>query len=209
MNSFSIVEFTLLDWLVLAIITYSVVSSAMRGFVREVLGLATVVTALFLAAWFYDDLSLVFGGLFATEEIALFLAFALLFTLTLVAGFTTIWLAYRAMKVVRVEWFDRVLGGAFGFVRGWLIGVAIFISLTAFEIQASAVRNSELGPYVLAGSRAVASVTPFDLRARFIIGYERIQDWWMDNLDGESPPDANVDFENDSPESDSLQNGDP
>jgi hypothetical protein len=60
--------------------------------------------------------------------------------------------------------------------------VVIFISLTAFGVQANAVRNSQLGPYVLAGSRAVAAVTPFDLRARFLIGYQHVQEWWVENL---------------------------
>lgn len=181
-TSLSIIDFTILDWLVVAILAYSIVSSAMRGFVREVLGLATVITGLFLAAWFYDELAIPFKEVVVTEELALFLAFSVLFLGTLVAGFTTIWLLYRAMKVVHIEWFDRILGAGFGFVRGWLIGVVIFISLTAFGVQANAVRNSELGPYVLAGSRAVAAMTPFDLRARFLIGYERVQEWWIENL---------------------------
>jgi hypothetical protein len=37
-------------------------------------------------------------------------------------------------------------------------------------------------------SRAVAAMTPFDLRARFLVGYERIQDWWYENMNSEAPP---------------------
>ncbi len=196
MPSFSIADFTLIDWLVVAIVAYSVVASTLRGFVREVLGLITVIAGIALAAWFYDELAIPFEQVFATEQLAMFLSFAVLFLGTLIAGFVAIWVVYRAMKAVRIEWFDRVLGGAFGFVRGWLIAVVIFIALTAFEVQASAVRNSELGPYVLAGSRAVAAMTPFDLRARFLVGYERIQDWWYENINSEnSLPEAGDPFQ--------------
>jgi membrane protein required for colicin V production len=180
--SFSIIDFTLLDWLIVAIVLYSVVMSTLRGFVREVLGLVTVVLGLFLAAWFHDELALLFKDVVINENLALFFGFSILFLGTLVVGFTTIWFIYRVFKVAHVEWFDRLLGGAFGLVRGWLIAAVIFIGLTSFGIQAEAVRNSELSPYFLAGSRAVAVLTPFELKAKFLIGYEEVQRWWSENL---------------------------
>jgi membrane protein required for colicin V production len=89
---------------------------------------------------------------------------------------------YRFFEFARIQWFDRLLGGAFGFVRGWLIGAVVFLGLTSFGIQSETVRNSELAPYYLPGARAVAAVTPFDLKARFLIGYEEVQRWWSENL---------------------------
>jgi putative tricarboxylic transport membrane protein len=46
-----VLNFTLIDWLILAILAYSVVVSAIRGFVREVIGLAAVLGALPLGYW--------------------------------------------------------------------------------------------------------------------------------------------------------------
>ncbi len=180
--SISIGNLTLLDWLVFAILVYSIVMSAMRGFVREVLGLATVVAGVLLAAWFYRDVGTIFLSIIRTEDLALFFGFFLLFGATLLVGFTLIWLTYKFFEFAHIEWFDRLLGGAFGFVRGWLIGVVIFLGLTSFEVQSEAVRNSELSPYFLPGSRVVAVVTPFELKAKFLIGYEEIQRWWRENL---------------------------
>ena len=178
----SIGNLTVLDWLVVAILLYSVVMSAMRGFFREVLGLATVITGVLVAAWFYRDIGAIFVGVTRTEDLALFLGFVLLFGGTLIVGFTLIWFVYRIFEFAHIEWFDRLLGGAFGFVRGWLIGVVIFLGLTSFEIQSEVVRNSELAPYFLPGSRIVAVVTPFELKAKFLIGYEEVQRWWRENL---------------------------
>jgi membrane protein required for colicin V production len=179
---FSIADFTLLDWLVAAILAYSVVMSTLRGFVREILGLVTVVAGLILAAWFHDDLAVLFMDVVATDDLALFVAFSLLFAGTLAVGFTLIWVTYRVFRIAHIEWFDRVLGGAFGFVRGWLIAAAIFVGFTSFGIRADAVRNSELSPYFLAGSRAIVAMTPFELKARFMVGYEEVQRWWSENL---------------------------
>ena len=86
----SIVDFNLLDWIVLAIVLYSVVMSAMRGFVREVLGLITLVAAILLAAWLYRDLGMLFKDVTRTENLALFLGFSLLFVGVLIIGFTLI-----------------------------------------------------------------------------------------------------------------------
>ncbi len=178
----AITNFTLLDWLVIAILLYSVVMSAVRGFVREVLGLVTVVLGVILAAWFHRDLGRIFSGVVRTEDLALFFGFFLLFGGTLIVGFTLIWLIYRFFEFAHIEWFDRLLGGAFGFVRGWLIGVVIFLGLTSFEVQSQVVRDSELSPYFLPGSRIVAVVTPFELKAKFMVGYEEVQRWWSENL---------------------------
>ena len=182
MLAISILDFTLLDWLVLGIVLYSVVMSAMRGFVREVLGLITVVAAMFLAAWFYRDLGMLVSNVVRTENLALFFGFSILFGGTLLVGFTLIWFIYRFFEFAHIEWFDRLLGGAFGFVRGWLIGAVIFLGLTSFGVQADVVRDSELSPYFLSGARMVAVVTPFELKAKFLIGYREVQEWWTENL---------------------------
>ena len=181
-TAISLASFTLLDWIVLSILLYSIVMSTLRGFVREVLGLGTVVVALLMAAWLHEELGSLFVNLFRTEDIALFLGFSIVFVVTLSAGFAAIRMIYKFFEFARLEWFDRLLGGAFGLVRGWLVGVIVFLGLTAFGIQSEAVRNSQLAPYFLPGARAVAAVTPFDLKARFLIGYEEVQRWWSESL---------------------------
>ena len=178
----SIIDFTLLDWIVLGIVLYSVVMSAVRGFVREVLGLVTVVAALFFAAWFHRDLGMLFQDILSTENLALFFGFSLLFVGTLLVGFTLIWFIYRFFQFAHIEWFDRLLGGAFGFIRGWLLGSVIFLVLISFGVRSETVKNSELSPYFLHGSRIVAAVTPFELKSRFMVGYEEVQRWWRENL---------------------------
>ena len=178
----SISQFNLLDWAVLGLLLYSVVMSAFRGFVREVLGLVTVVVALLLAAWLHRDLGMLFEDIFSSESIALFLGFSFLFLATLTLGFTLIRLIYKFFEFAHIEWFDRVLGGAFGFVRGWLLGSVIFLVLTSFGVRQEAVKKSELSAFFLPGSQLVAALTTFELKARFMIGYEEMKRWWRENL---------------------------
>ena len=171
-------KFSLLDWLLLAILVYSIAISWFKGFVREVLGLITVLVAVLLAAWFYRGVGRLFKDVDRTENIALFFGFSLIFVMTLVAGFVVIWLVTKFMKFAKLQWADRLLGAAFGFIRGWLISAAILLALTAFEIQTERLKGSELAPYFLPGSRVIAVMTPYEMKAKFLVGYRALERWW-------------------------------
>ena len=171
-------KFSLLDWLLLAILLYSIAISWFKGFVREVLGLITVLVGVLLAAWFYRGVGRLFKDVVRTENIALFFGFSLIFVMTLVAGFVVIWLVTKFMKFAKLQWADRLLGAAFGFIRGWVISAAILLALTAFEIQTERLKGSELVPYFLPGSRVIAVMTPYEMKAKFLVGYRALERWW-------------------------------
>lgn len=177
----SVLNFSILDWLLLAIIVYSVAISAFHGFVRETLGLVTVVAAILLAAWSYSSVAPLFKDVVRTENVALFLGASVVFAGTLIAGALITWLITRFVKFAKLEWADRILGAAFGFIRGWVIGAVLLLGLTAFDIQTDRVKNSELVPYLLPGSRVIALVAPYELKARFLVGYRALEQWWREN----------------------------
>jgi membrane protein required for colicin V production len=169
---------TLLDVIILAILIYSIAVSWFKGFVREVFGLITVFVAALLAAWFYRDVGNLFKDVARTENLALFLGFSVIFLVTVIAGFVTIWLVTRFMKFAKIEWADRLLGAAFGFIRGWMIGAVILLALTAFGVQTERIKNSELAPFFLPGSRVIAALTPYEMKAKFLVGYRALERLW-------------------------------
>ena len=177
----SVLNFSMLAWLIIAILVYSIVSSAIQGFVRETLGLATVLVAALLAAWFYRSVATLFKDVVRTENLALFFGFSLIFVGTVVVGLLITWLITRFMKFAKLEWADRLLGAAFGLIRGWVIGAVLLLGLTAFEVQTERLKNSELAPYCLPGSRVIAVVTPYELKAKFLVGYRVMERWWREH----------------------------
>ncbi len=170
---------SILDVLIILILAYSIVRSVMRGFVREVYIVASVLIGSILAAWFYRPVGNLFKDVVRTENLALFLGFSLIFIGTLLVGAITTWMITRFMKLAKLEWADRLLGAAFGFIRGWMIGAVILLGLTAFDVQMDRVRNSQLAPYFLPGSRAIAVITPYELKAKFLVGYRTLERWWQ------------------------------
>jgi len=177
----SVLNFSMMDWLIIAILVYSIVSSAIQGFVRETLGLATVLVAALLAAWFYRSVATLFKDVVRTENLALFFGFSLIFVGTVVVGLLITWLITRFVKFAKLEWADRLLGAAFGLIRGWVIGAVLLLGLTAFEVQTERLKNSELAPYFLPGSRVIAVVTPYELKAKFLVGYRVMERWWREH----------------------------
>jgi len=177
----SVLNFSMLDWLIIAILVYSIVSSAIQGFVRETLGLATVLVAALLAAWFYRSVATLFKDVVRTENLALFFGFSLIFVGTVVVGLLITWLITRFVKFAKLEWADRLLGAAFGLIRGWVIGAVLLLGLTAFEVQTERLKNSELAPYFLPGSRVIAVLTPYELKAKFLVGYRVMERWWREH----------------------------
>ena len=173
-------RFSILDFLILAILVYSIVRSTMRGFVREIYIVFAVLVGSILAAWFYRPVGNLFKDVVRTENVALFLGFSLIFLGTCIAGAVITWLITRFMKLAKLEWADRLLGAAFGFIRGWMIGAVVLLALTAFEVQTERVRNSQLAPYFLPGSRAIAVITPYELKAKFLVGYRALERSWQE-----------------------------
>jgi membrane protein required for colicin V production len=168
----------ILDGVVLAIGIYSIIVSAMKGFVRELLGLASIVLAFLFGSWFYRDASYLFKDVVKTENLALFFGFFVVFLGTLLVGSLAIWLITKFVKFARLQWFDRVLGAAFGFIRGWVLASILLLGLTSFDVQGGQVRSSQLAPYLLPGARVIAVLTPTELKARFLDGYRTVEQWW-------------------------------
>ena len=174
-------QLNLLDAVVLLILLASVVYSALKGFVRELLGMLSLVAAFFVSVSFYRVASEPFKEVVKTENIALFLGFASIFLGTLIVGALVIWAVQKLVKFAKVQWFDRLLGAAFGFIRGWILGSVVFLVLTSFDLQSERVRGSQLAPYYLPGARIIALATPHDLKTRFMDGYRVVEKWWREH----------------------------
>jgi membrane protein required for colicin V production len=173
-----ILGMTVLDWICVVILVASIVSSIIKGFAREAISLASVVVGLLLASWFYHWAGNFYLTFVKTEDIAWLLGFFTIFAGCVLAGSLISWLTNRLIKMASLAWFDRLLGAAFGLIRGWLVGSVLFLMLTAFPIKLNRVEKAQLAPYLLAGARVLAVVTPKQLKAKFLEGYRQVEKLW-------------------------------
>lgn len=162
-----------LDWVLTAIVVASVVAAALKGFIRELIALATLVAALVIAALGYTRAAAWFEDLTKSHTIALGLGFLVLFLGTMIVGALVSAAAKKLIQSAGLQMFDRVLGALFGLVRGVVVDCVLLMVMLAFSIKTDIVQQSVLAPFVGAGARVIVLAMPRDLKAQFQDGFEK------------------------------------
>lgn len=164
-----------LDWVLALIVLFSVLSGAGEGLTKGIIGLASLIVGVAVAAAGYHSLGDSLGSLIHSPELAYGLAFFALFVLVLIIGGLVAGAAEKLVKTAGIRWLDQLLGLFFGLLRGVIVDAVIVMALLAFAIKLEAVRRSQLAPRVMSGSRALAALMPPDLRREFDAGLEALQ----------------------------------
>jgi membrane protein required for colicin V production len=174
-----------LDYILLAILLFSVAQSFRRGFSREIIGLAAMFFAFILAMWFYGLAGSLVSPYVSSARTANMIGFFIVVIAVLMIGAVAGWIVSRFLRTVGLSFFDRLLGAAFGFMRGLLISMALLTAWTAFGAQTApgaasdAVVHSRIAPYVLGASRLFVAVAPMDLKQSFRRYYSQARSIWQ------------------------------
>ena len=163
-----------LDWLLAAVLAYSVVRAVMRGLVREAFALFGLVAGFLLACWNYPALALRLGNLIRQRSLADLAAFTLILVAAVIVSALLGKLLSRTASAVGLGFLDRLGGALFGLARGALFGLALLLALTAFLPAAPWVQTSSLAPYFLRANHAVSFVMPHALRQRLADGVDHL-----------------------------------
>lgn len=167
-----------LDWTIVVVIVLSVLGAAAQGFFFELFSLAGTILGYLLAAWNYKRVAPWFLPYVKNEWVADAVGFLVIFiAIAILAGLAGR-IARWAMKEVGLRWFDRLLGAAFGLVKGALIVAVIVMALAAFgqgsKQLAEGLANSQYGSYFLVLGRAATWLAPYELREGFRQGAKAI-----------------------------------
>lgn len=120
---------TLLDYVVLAIVGFSVLLSIIRGLVREVVALAAWAVAFVVAYTFGGQLAALMPAEIPGEELRWMAGFATLFFLVLLTMSLIAIALSQMVKSAGLSVEDRVLGAVFGLARG--VTVVVILALVA------------------------------------------------------------------------------
>jgi membrane protein required for colicin V production len=172
------------NWLDLAIggiILFSALAALFNGATREIVRIVALVFGLAAAMWGYERPAVEFARYIGDPRAANFLGFASIVVAALALGSLVAWVLVKLWGAVGLRWFDRLLGGAFGMVRGLVAATALVLAVVAFAPVAGseqAVADSRLAPWVLHGARAAAVAAPAPLRQAYDAGFERVREAW-------------------------------
>ena len=173
-------DLKILDILALAIVAVSFVTALIKGLIRELIALAAAVAGFLLAVYYFADVAPLVKRIGAGAILSELLAFVGIFLACIIAGSLLSSVLNRFVSALNMKWFDRLLGGLFGLIRGWLIVAGIFLALTVFPVRRDLVSGTLTGEYFLfVTQKLVEYVSPESFRARFQKEYDRIYRYWL------------------------------
>lgn len=162
------------DWLIAAIVLFSVLVAASQGFIYEVFSLGGVIAGYLLAAWGYRQVAPWYAPYVKTPWVADLCGFMTIFFVVVLLAGGIGRIARFGMKEVGLRWFDRVLGGMFGLLRGVLIVMISLLALASFSPGSALLARSRTAPYLLVLARAAVWVAPSQVRQQFRAGMTAI-----------------------------------
>ena len=175
----------LLDILLVIVVGVSVAAGFMAGFARVGIGFIAAISGVLFGFWFYGVPAEWFHRhLHASETMSNLLGFfAVFFGFVIVGGLIGMLLA-KLFKWTGLSWLDRLLGGAFGFVRGGLMAVAFVAVLMAFTPKPlpNWMYDSQVLPYAVNASDLCAALAPNAIKEAFREGLQDIRKAWDDQL---------------------------
>jgi len=163
------------DWVILFFILVSVIQAASEGFFQVAFGMAGLVAGYLLAAWQYHRLADWFAPHLKSPWLGDIAGFLIIFLAVIILAGLIGRLVRRALKEAGLSWFDRILGGALGVVRGGLMVAVVLMGMAAFAPTSKWLEGSQLAPYFLVVGRAAIWVAPAELRARFYQGLDLLR----------------------------------
>ncbi|MEY4099368.1 MAG: hypothetical protein RL300_539 [Pseudomonadota bacterium] len=128
-----------LDWVFAAVLLASVLVGAWRGLVFEVLSLLSWIAAFVLAQWLALDVARYLPMSGASEMVRYGAGFLLVFIAVAMFGGLLAALLKKLMASVGLRPVDRVLGSAFGAIRGVLLLLlaTLLAAMTPFKSSAA------------------------------------------------------------------------
>ena len=175
---------SLLDLIVLVFIAASVVGGFVAGFARSGIGFLAAVFGVLCGFWFYGipaaTVHKYVHSVTASNLIGFFVVFfGLIFVGALIGK-----LLSKLFKWTGLSWLDRLMGAAFGLVRGALAAVAFIAVLLAFTPKPTPnwMVNSTVLPYAIDASNMLAALAPNVIKEAFRDSVREIRKIWDEQL---------------------------
>jgi len=160
------------NWFDIALALVIIVSAAAglrSGLARVVVGLVSIVVGFMLGFWCYRLVAVKLLPIIHDVSVANTLGFLAIFLGVVLAGALIATLLSSIFKWVGLSWFNSLLGGAAGFIRGALVVAIMANVLVAFAPSPTPafLQQSAVLPYANQVASVLAQLAPQELKDSF------------------------------------------
>ncbi len=126
---------TAVDWILLAVLAFSMLLGAWRGLVYEVLSVLGWAVSFYVAQWLAPDVAARLPVQSASDPVRYAAAFVLVFVAAVFVAGLLAFLLKKLVEAIGLRPVDRTLGAAFGLVRGviLLLAATVVMNMTALK----------------------------------------------------------------------------
>jgi membrane protein required for colicin V production len=169
-----------IDVVLTLVVASSVLAGLSAGFARVAVGFAAMIVGMFCGFWFYGIVAAYVIDYVTSRAIANLIGFFVILAVVLILGAIVGTILAKFFKWVGLSWLDRLLGGAAGMVRGFVIAAAMVTVLLAFAPSPPppSVVDSKLLPYVINVSDVLAALTPREIKDQFYATKDKVKAVW-------------------------------
>jgi membrane protein required for colicin V production len=159
-------QLNVLDLFFILLLSVSLFFGVFRGLVRELLSLFFLIAALVLAFFYYKQAGLLLSGLIGDRGLADFAGFLLILSVIAAAGSLVAHLVSKYLVKGPLKALDRLLGAAFGALRGILLSGLVIYCFLAFPLNREVLDHSRLAPALSKAIAVGVQVLPPSLREK-------------------------------------------
>ena len=176
------------DLIILIIILINVILGFKRGIIAEILTLIGLISAIFLAIFWYSDLSIFLMEQFKWNETLLnVLSFVIIFIGVIIFFRLLENVLTRITALLLLSWINNIGGALFGFIRGTII-VGLLLFLVNFiplplEIQYQ-INQSVLAEFFINGLIVIYNSIEEWLPNHFQLDIDLLKERLIHNIDG-------------------------
>lgn len=165
------------DVVLLLILLASALSGLRSGLARVLIRLISTVVGVVAGFWCYRMVAAQLMPIIRTEVVANILGFCAVFCGVLIVGAVIAALLSRLFQWIGLSWFNHLLGGIAGVIRGALVIAVLVDILVAFSPSPTPqfISNSSLLPYTTEISAWLVELAPRELKDTFIQQMENLR----------------------------------
>jgi len=181
-----------IDLVLILVLGLSVLTGLAAGFARVGIGFIAAILGIFIGFWSYGVVGAYVLDYVSSRQMANLIGFFVIFFGVVIVGAIVGRILAKFFKWAGLSWFDRLLGGAFGVVRGFIICAAMATVLLAFAPSPPprSVLESKSLPYVVDVAGVLAAMTPHDIKDAFHDAKDKVQKDWEARRQPKRPGDA-------------------